>query len=288
VLDNIRADRFAVFLELIAGVIAALWIAQARGRVFSRPYVLPVLAVAVLVPNVALADYRTAQQQYPFFTSGAYRSCLRPGDTIAVFPIGQPNPVTQTDAMRWQVEIGFRFRLAAGYLYLYGAGDRPVSDFDDDPIVRDLHFYWDSARPTMNTLLAFMATHRVDRVVSVESQPEDYPDAAQMRSFGPVQHAGDVFIAPACNEPVLGARDLGSYARQFAAKKSTRVGFCSGRNYTELPYGLYPDGVLAGATPALMVKGAGLRCTVPAGYHRHGFATSGMGVPADTYPFYAP
>ena len=288
VLDNIRADRFAMFVELIAAVIVALWTAQTRGRVFARPYVLPVLVVAVLVPNAALADYRSALAQYPFFTSGAYRSCFQPGDTIAVFPIGQPNPVTQTDAMRWQVESGFRFRLAAGYLYLHGPHDRPVTAFDDDPIVRYLHDYWDQAEPTMNTLLAFMATHGVSRVVSIETEPADYPDPIQMRRFGPVEHAGNIFIAPACGSPSLRSRNFARYARQFAARKNATVGFCLGKKYTELPYGLYPTGQLAGATPALMVKGVGLACTAPAGYRKQGFATPAMGVPAHTYPYYAP
>jgi hypothetical protein len=287
VLDNIRADRFAVFVELIAGVIVALWTSQAKGRVFARPYVLPVLTVAVLVPNVALAGYRSELRQYPFFTSGAYRSCIQQGDTIAVFPFGEVAPVTQTDGMRWQLDSGFRFRLAGGYLYLYGPGDRPVSAFNDDPIVGALH-YWntDRLRPTMDTLLAFMATHGVSRVVTVE--PADYPSASQLRRFGPVEDAGGVLIAPACNRPSLLSRNLTPYARQYAAHQNATIGFCLGGKYVELRYGLYPVGVFAGATRALFVKGAGVACSAPAGYHRHGFATPAMGVPAHTYPYYEP
>jgi hypothetical protein len=287
VLNNIRADRFAVFVELIAAVIVALWTSQAKGRVFARPYVLPVLAVAVLVPNVALAGYRSALRQYPFFASGAYRSCIHQGDTIAVFPFGQVAPVTQTDAMRWQADSGFRFRLAGGYLYLYGPGDRPLSAFGDDPIVSYLH-YWneDRLRPTMNTLLAFMATHRVSRVVTV--QPADYPSPSQMRRFGPVEDAGGLLIAPACDRPSLLSRNLTPYAQQYAAHQNATIGFCLGATYVELPYGIYRVGVFAGATHALFVKGAGLACTAPAGYQRQGFATPAMGVPAHTYPYYAP
>ena len=151
-----------------------------------------------------------------------------------------------------------------------------------------LHYYADRGRPTMNTLLAFMATHGVSRVVSVESDPADYPDATQMMRFGPVEHAGNLLIAPACNRPSLLGRDLTWYVRQFAANKDATMGFCSGSNYTKLPYGLYPAGVLAGATPALMVKGVGLECIAPAGYERHGFAPPAKGVPAHTYPYYAP
>ena len=288
VLNNIQADRFAVFLALIGGVIMALWTAQTRGRVYARPFVLPVLAVAALVPNIALADYHLALQQYPFFTSGAYRDCIKQGDTIAVFPIGQPNPVEQTDAMRWQAESGFRFRLAAGYLYLYGEEDQPLTAFDDDPIVSYLHYERDRGRPTMDTLLAFVAAHRVSRVISMEVQPTTYPDATQMRRFGPVQHEGNLLISPACNSPSLLTRNLTPYVRQFAAEKNTIVRFCSGNKPIELPYGLDPTGNFAGATPALMVKGVGLQCTAPTGYRRQGFATAATGVPPNTYPYYAP
>jgi Predicted membrane protein (DUF2079) len=286
VLDNIRADRFAIFVELIAAVIVALWTSQTKGRVFARPYVLPVLTVALLVPNVALAGYRSALRQYPFFASGAYRSCIQQGNTIAVFPIGQADPVEQTDAMRWQADSGFRFRLAAGYLYLYGPGDRPLSAFDDDPIVSYLHYWPDRGRPTMNTLLAFMANHGVSRVVTVE--PADYPTASQMRRFGPVEDAGGLLIAPACDRPSLLSRNLTPYAQHYAAHWNTAIGFCAGANFVLLPYGLYPVGVFAGATHALVVQGKGLQCSAPAGYHRHGFATPAMGVPAHTYPYYAP
>ena len=112
--------------------------------------------------------------------------------------------MAQTDATRWQVDSGFRFRLAAGYLYLYGPGDRPLSAFGDDPIVSYLQ-YWNADRhPTVNTLLAFMATHGVSRVVKVE--PADYPSASKRRRFGPVEDAGGVLIAPACNRPSLLSR----------------------------------------------------------------------------------
>ena len=136
----------------------------------------------------------------------------------------------------------------------------------------------------MDTLLAFTATHGVSRVLTVE--PAGYPTARQMQRFGPVEDAGGLLIAPACNRVSLLSRNLTPYVRRFAAHENATIGLCLGPNYVELPSGLYPIGIFAGATHALFVKGAGLECTAPAGYHRHGFATTE--VPPHTYPYYAP
>jgi hypothetical protein len=161
-----------------------------------------------------------------------------------------------------------------------------VSAFDDDRIVSYLHYWADRGRPTMNTLLAFAASHGVSRVVTVE--PADYPSESQLRRFGPVEAADGLLIAPACDRPSLRSRNLNPYVEQWAAHQNAATGFCVGTNYVLLPYGLYPVGVFAGATHALFVKGAGLECLAPVGYHRHGFATPAMGVPGRTYPYYGP
>ena len=59
-------------------------------------------------------------------------------------------------------------------------------------------------------------------------EPADYPSADQMRRFGPVEDAGDLLIAPACNRPSLLSRDVTPYARQFAAHGNAARGFCVG------------------------------------------------------------
>ncbi len=51
-LENSLPFRFAAYVSLAAGVIVARWIDATKGWVFPRPYVLPALAVAALVPAV--------------------------------------------------------------------------------------------------------------------------------------------------------------------------------------------------------------------------------------------
>src|SRR5205814_2513764 len=127
-----------------------------KGLVYARPYVLPVLAVAALVPSFWRAGYPTfwPQQTQPvpaFFTSGAYKRCLTPTATLTIFPFGGT-------AMLWQAETGFHFRLAENGLQPFPKYGRPMNGFDQDQVVWDLTFV-DYARPTPERLLEFAAVH---------------------------------------------------------------------------------------------------------------------------------
>lgn len=282
-LVNVRFPRFGTYVALAAAVIVALWTATTRGRVYQRPYLLPVLAVAALVPAVAHAGYSSRAARVPFFTDGSYKSCIARNATVVVFPFG-----IQGDSMLWQAESGFRFRLAEGYISPIVRGRKPLFAFDADPIVSALNLESSEYVPTMDTLLAFAGTHGVDRVLSV--QANGYPNEREMRSFGRVQLLGGMLVAPACGQPSLTTRDLSSYveqsAHEFEAEKTTA--YCLGTDYYALPSGFRPTGILEGAKPALYVSGKGLGCVVPPGYTRQGFAADTLGVPANTYPYYAP
>jgi hypothetical protein len=283
VLANALPFRLAAYVSLVAAVIVAMWTASAKGLLYPRPYVLPALAVVALVPAVWRTTYPTfrpvAQERWPFFTEGLYRSCLEPGETVAIFPFGAAG-----DSMLWQAETGFRFRLAADGLQAPPKYAKALTTFDDNQVVRDLVFV-DYAHPTMDRLLAFAAVNRVDRVISVAA--DGYPSAAQMRAFGPVERIGGVLVAPACGRPSLATRDLSAYVARYRAQLVSRpnIGWCIGTNFNLLPQGLTPAGVLAGAKRAIFVDGTGLTCPpAPEGYVRRGFATEN--VPPNTYAFY--
>ena len=284
--DKVLPYRLAVYSSLAAAVIVALWIATTRGRIFSRPYVLPVLAVAALVPAVSRASYPTfhpaAHERLAFFSEGLYKRCLGSNETLAIFPFGG-------DSMLWQAEAGFAFRLAANGLQPFPKVGKPLSAFDSDRIVWELSFA-DYGRPTIERLLAFLAIHHVDRVISLPSG--GYPDRAQMASFGPVELIGGVLVAPACGHASLRHRNLSRYVASYL-KESTasrpNIGYCQGPTFTEIPQGLIPAGPLQGARRAIVVAGQGLTCAAPpAGDKYRGFAPTAMSVPADTYAYYAP
>jgi hypothetical protein len=62
------------------------------------------------------------------------------------------------------------------------------------------------------------------------------------------------------------------------------IAYCVSGSFTFRPAGRYAD-----ATPAFFVLGTGLTCDQPPeGYVQNGFATPDLGVPAHTYPLYAP
>ena len=278
--------RLAVYVSLAAAVCVAYWTATTKGRIYRRPYVLPALAVAALVPAVWQSSYPTFHPVHPerwaFFTTGLYEACVPRGETLAVFP-------TYGNAMLWQAETDFRFRLADNGLQPFPKHAKPLNSFDADPTVYDLSFV-DFAQPTMNRLLAFAAAHDVDRFVSVPLY--GYPSSRQMRRLGPTALAGGVLVSPACGRASLATRDLTGYVRRYGPRggRQTEVYYCLGTSgYNLIPDGTYPTGILAGAKHAIFVAGVGVSCPPPpAGYHREGFATRKMGVRANVYPLYVP
>ncbi len=216
-LDNASAPRFALYAALAAAVIVALWTARAKGRIYPRPYLLPLLAVASLVPASWQSLYLSQPERPPFFSAGLEVSCIAPNETIGVFPFGFEN-----DSMIWQAESGFRFRLAGGYLRPLVFGAKSVSSFDDDPTVYALNFLSGEARPTMAALLSFASTHGVGRFVTVAGA--DYPSKAQLAKLGSVERVGGVLVAPACGSPPLTTRDLSAYVTQ--EQNEFDIGYC--------------------------------------------------------------
>jgi hypothetical protein len=285
-LDNVFPFRFSIYCSLAAAVIVACWTAQTKGRIYPRPYLLPLLALAAMVPAVWRVAYPTFRPAQParvaFFADGLYKTCLAPGETLAVFPFAG-------DSILWQAESGFGFRMASNGLQPFPKYGKPLTSFDADRVVWELSFV-DYGRPTIDRLLAFAALHHVDRVVSVLR--DGYPSRAQMARFGKVQLIGGALVAPACGAKSLATRDLTPYVVAYRAEQlhsRPNIGYCIGLNFNLVPQGLYPALLLQGARRAILVAGHGLTCAAPpAGYRHRGSATSAMNVPADTYAYYAP
>ena len=279
-LQNVRPVRISIYLSLVAAVIVALWLSTAKGQIYSRPYLLPLLAVAFLVPAFWQDDFRHPVQRWAFFTDGLDKQCIPEGETVAAFPWSATGPF-----MLAQAESGFRFRIAGGYLLPPDRTAPPESTFDDDPTVYALRFDPDE-QPTMARLLGFAGTHGVGRFL-VDGADAD-PKAAELRAAGPVEAAGGLLVAPGCGKPALDAAKLRPDVQLAAAQVASKsvVGWCLGGSYYALPVGFTPAGLLAGAKHADLVEGVGLGCSVPPGYRRDGLATAAMGVPANTYPYY--
>jgi hypothetical protein len=107
--DNVLPERIALYVALSAALIVALWTAS-PGRGFVQ-WLLPVLAILAIVPRTAAGTWETRYAVPPFFSDSSYRSCLVPGERILPLP-----PSSDGDADLWQVESGFRFAMAGGYV----------------------------------------------------------------------------------------------------------------------------------------------------------------------------
>jgi hypothetical protein len=202
--DSVAVTRLAAYATLAATVAVALWIGGSTGRLFGRPTVLPLLALASIAPATWRVPFVKTPARPPFFAQSLYRRCMYRGETLAIFPYGRFG-----DSMLWQAESDFWFKMAEGNL---GRDTYPPRFVFADPTVVALQFYWygPQPRPSMQQLKTYALRRRVDRIVSVEA--DGYPSGPDMRAFGPVQSTGGVFVAPACGYTSLAGDSRGSPA----------------------------------------------------------------------------
>jgi hypothetical protein len=108
-LNNVLPVRISLFASLITAVIVALVVAAARSP-WTR-VVLPLLAVASLLPRPGSHSWITVTAEPRFITDGLYKTCLARGETVVVLPFGPTG-----DSMLWQARSDYWFRLAGGFL----------------------------------------------------------------------------------------------------------------------------------------------------------------------------
>ncbi len=196
--DNVITTRLAVFASLVASVAVALLIASTGARSVGLRYVLPVLALASIVPATWQIAFTKQPLRPAFFTQKLYKLCIPKGETLMVFPFGRFG-----DSMIYQAESGFWFNLAEGNL---GRDRYPPSFVFANRTMEQLQFFWygPGRRPTMRELYGLAKQFHVDRVASLTGpNVPDYPNTTQMHKFGPLQVLGDVAVAPACGHDSL-------------------------------------------------------------------------------------
>ncbi len=152
-LQDIAPARISVYLFLIVGVIAAMWLAEPRSGGWGvAKWALAVASIAFLVPNLSSGAWRGTEPNPAFFTTHEYRSVLRRGETVLVLPWGQLGY-----GMLWQAETGMWFRMAGGY---FNAVYTP--DYVSDPLFPALR---NNLKPNPQLLRSFLARRHVDAVV---------------------------------------------------------------------------------------------------------------------------
>jgi hypothetical protein len=177
---NVVPSRLGLYMFLIVGVIAAMWLAQRRaGRWGVAKWAVAAVSIAVLVPNIGSGFWRGSEPNSAFFTTHEYRKVLRHGETVLALPFGQFGT-----GMLWQAETGMWFRLAGGFV-------NPVypADYYRDPLFPALY---EQAKPNPQTLRSFLARRHVGAViVDPASAPQWLGPLAQLglkpMSFGSIQ-----------------------------------------------------------------------------------------------------
>ena len=108
--DNVLTERLPLYVSLVAAVMVSLWAASpGRGRLLRL--LLPALAILAIVPYPSAGNWYWPYAVPPLFTDSSYRACLAPGENVLPLPVNYNG-----NADLWQVESGFRFTMAGGYL----------------------------------------------------------------------------------------------------------------------------------------------------------------------------
>jgi hypothetical protein len=109
--------RFSLYTSLAVGIMTALWLASLTKEQSMTGYMLALLAMLALMPNIrGLRSYWFTDlndlQSPVFFSQGMYKQVLKPGDNIIVLPYLGFSTL-------WQASSGMYFRMAGGYITAY-------------------------------------------------------------------------------------------------------------------------------------------------------------------------
>ena len=183
-INHAATGRFMMYAFLILGAIAAVWLARGPGWAWLR-WTLAGLAVACLLPNVWYWPLRSAwaaDLDLPaFFSSGAYRQHLAPGQNTLILPYSE-----RGNSSLWQAYTGMYFRMAGGYVGV------PAPEFLRWPIVYT--FYSGGLMPNHGPQLrAFLDAHDVRTVILADGTEGPWPKLLATLGVEPL-HVGGVSL----------------------------------------------------------------------------------------------
>jgi hypothetical protein len=102
--------RLTMYAGLLVALMAALWLADGRGRDWWR-WTLVVLGIVLVLLNPAARLWRAHVPQSTFFSHSTYKRYLHRGETVLVFPYGGAGW-----SLLWQAQAGMDFRLVDGHM----------------------------------------------------------------------------------------------------------------------------------------------------------------------------
>jgi hypothetical protein len=154
-IDKALPGRFMMYAYLAAAVLVAMWLA-AEGKRPALRWVLGLAIIAFMLPALSVSLWTTPVDMPSFFTSGAYRQFITPGQTVMVLPYGFLG-----EGDLWQVATNMYFRMPGGYV---GYAVPIPAEHSGWPIMAGL--YNVAGVPEAgNQLKAYLASHDVTAVI---------------------------------------------------------------------------------------------------------------------------
>ena len=138
VINQLLPERLMVYVFFVASILIGLWVGKnltglRAGRIdltIYFKYILIVLTLIFLFPNVRGGTAHTAIHIPNFFTSGNYKNYIQRGDNVLFLPYAGNG-----DSMYYQVYTDMYFNLAEGYV---GPWDLTPKEFLKNPIAYKL------------------------------------------------------------------------------------------------------------------------------------------------------
>jgi hypothetical protein len=202
IVNNALPARFVLYAFLALSVITTLWLNDARRHAAAR-WILAAAAIASVVPAAVPA----ANASLPFFNQRMYRHYLAAGETVMFLPFGYNG-----EAMKWQAQSGFFFRVAGGYLSVipheYAAWPIVTAMLAEQPYIPGFG----------DQFKAFIATHGVAAVIIPESEYAPYAKLCATLAVAPVRAGGAIIFRPS-------PASLAPFDPATAAEMDTRYNF---------------------------------------------------------------
>jgi len=117
-IKNAIPDRFPVYTDLAVAVVAALWLARARGPFAWSRWALAGIGAVMLIPSISAPPWHAQDRTPAFFEDHTYASVLQPDENVLIIP------TTNGEEMAWQATADFSFRMPEGYVGVIPTANR--------------------------------------------------------------------------------------------------------------------------------------------------------------------
>jgi hypothetical protein len=199
IVNNALPARFVLYGFVVLSISIALWLSDRRRRISIRWLVATAAVVSVLPTSIP-----AARATIPFFSDRTYRDYLTPGETVMILPFA-----SNGDAMKWQAQSGFFFRVAGGYFSVI------PHEYAVWPIVPALLEEAPYIPGYADQFKVFLAAHNARAIIVAETEYALYAKLCATLGGAPLHVGGVVFLS-------LNPAALTPFASMTAAAMDTR------------------------------------------------------------------